>query len=157
MADCSWKRGVTFFSHKRIVLGSVLAATILSGCAGTMQGMMRTSGEVVRFDFTETGMAHGTLKVVLVDGEQFQGKHVYQSSVSVGSGFGTAWSGSATASASAFGAVSTFSGNNEAVLFGDRGHTMRCRFRIADPVIGMTSGGVGLCQVSDGRVIDVQF
>lgn len=149
-------RTIRKLSQKQVLL-CIAASLVASACAGTMQGRERAGGGIVTFDFTETGMAHGTLRAVLADGEQFQGKHVYQSGVSIGSGFGTASSGPVTAFATAFGAVSAFSNDNQAVLFGDRGHTMQCGFRVADPVIGMTSGGVGVCQVSDGRVIDVQF
>jgi len=64
---------------------------------------------------------------------------------------------------SAFSVVSTFTGNVAAVLFGDRGHTMRGSFQYADTsgltfqyadTSGLTSiGGVGLCETSDGRTM----
>lgn len=54
---------------------------------------------------------------------------------------------------SAFSVVSTYTGNVAAVLFEDRGHTMRCSFQYAD-TSGLTSmGGVGLCETSDGRTM----
>jgi hypothetical protein len=34
---------------------------------------------------------------------------------------------------------------------------MKCRFNLADSIIGLSSGGFGLCQASDGRVIDIFF
>ena len=80
-----------------------------------------------------------------------------ESTSGLGTGFGTAWSGNATAYGTTFGTIETYSGNFEAVLFGSNKHTMKCRFRAADSMMGLTSGGVGMCQVSDGRVIDVQF
>jgi hypothetical protein len=34
---------------------------------------------------------------------------------------------------------------------------MRCRFRLADPDVGMSSGGVGECDVSGGGKIAADF
>jgi hypothetical protein len=59
--------------------------------------------------------------------------------------------------AAVFPALQTFPGNAKAVLSGNRGNQMACRFRLTDVIIGFASGGFGLCQMSDGRVIDVFF
>lgn len=122
-----------------------------------MRGMVQQGGELVSFQFEDTGFGYGTLKTTLSHGETFEGKFVEESSSGFGTGFGAAWSGSSTAYGTTFGTVESYSGNIEAVLFGDNKHTMKCRFRVADPMMGLPSGGVGMCQVSDGRVIDVQF
>jgi len=53
--------------------------------------------------------------------------------------------------------VETFEGNAEAVLSGDRGNMMQCRFALADVILGFKSGGFGICQLSDGRIMDVFF
>ena len=135
---------------------SVVVAAVY-GCSGTMQGIVQPGRITATFYFEETGMGHGTLRTTLPDGERCQVKHVYQSSTAFGTGYGTARSGPATASASSFSMVEAYSRNVEAVLFGDRSHTLKCRFRVADTFTGMTSGGIGVCQVSEGRVIDVQF
>lgn len=50
-----------------------------------------------------------------------------------------------------------YSGRVVATLFGDRDHSMRCKFTLVDPDAGMVGGGVGSCQVSDGGQLDVQF
>jgi hypothetical protein len=52
-------------------------------------------------------------------------------------------------------AVDEFRGNTEAFLYGDRGNNMRCKFRLSDTMLGFKSGGFGLCETSDGRVIDI--
>jgi len=109
------------------------------------------------FQFEDTGFGYGTLKTTLADGETFEGKFVEESSTDYGTGFGTAWSGNTAAYGTTFGTVESYSGNIEAVLFGNNKHTMKCRFRAADSMMGLPSGGVGMCQVSDGRVIDIQF
>ena len=56
-----------------------------------------------------------------------------------------------------FEAVQDFEGNKEAVLYGNKGHTMICRFKVMDVLTGFATGGYGICQVSDGRVIDLYF
>jgi hypothetical protein len=53
--------------------------------------------------------------------------------------------------------VRTYSGRVVATLFGDKGNTMRCRFQLTNPEAGLSSGGVGECQVSSGGTIDVEF
>lgn len=45
----------------------------------------------------------------------------------------------------------------QAVLNGNRGHSMTCDFRLANPEAGIDGGGVGQCQISDGRRVPVQF
>lgn len=42
-----------------------------------------------------------------------------------------------------------------AVLLGDKGNALNCQMRYADSSGFTTSGGVGICQHSDGRIIDV--
>ena len=44
-----------------------------------------------------------------------------------------------------------------AKLFGDRGSTMRCRLQLTNPEAGLSSGGVGEYQVSNGGKVDVEF
>ena len=53
--------------------------------------------------------------------------------------------------------VRSYSGKVVARLFGDRGDTMRCRFRLSVPERGMLGGGVGDCQVSHGGQLAAQF
>ncbi|MBW2282719.1 MAG: hypothetical protein JRG82_18440 [Deltaproteobacteria bacterium] len=55
------------------------------------------------------------------------------------------------------GFVRQYSGKVLATLFGDREHSMRCRFTLSDPQAGLVGGGVGACQVSDGGRLDVEF
>lgn len=139
------------------LLASLLSVTLLTACSGTMQGMVQQGGESVSLQFEDTGFGYGKLKTILSDGETFEGKFVEESSSGIGTGFGAAWSGNTTVYGTTFGTVESYSGNIEAVLLGTNKHTMKCRFRAADSMMGLPSGGVGMCQVSDGRVIDIQF
>ncbi len=42
-----------------------------------------------------------------------------------------------------------------AVLVGNQGHSMKCDFNVSEPRLGITSGAVGECKISDGRVVPV--
>ena len=53
--------------------------------------------------------------------------------------------------------VRNYSGKVVATLFGDKDNTMRCRFQLTNPEAGLSSGGVGECQISNGGKIDVEF
>lgn len=140
----------------------VVICLTLSACAGTMNGMIRGSGEPISIAYTQ-GMQHDNLQVTMPDGETFTGKAVMVGhSTSMGTGFGTATANSssgayATASVTSFGVVESYTGSMQAVLFGNKGHTMRCKFQYADSSGFTTAGGVGLCETSDGRVVDVQW
>lgn len=140
----------------------VAVCLALVGCAGTMNGMLRSSGQPISIGYTE-GMNHDDLSVTMPDGETFTGKAVMVGkSTSLGYGFSgatatTAGGHYAAGSGTGFGVVNTYTGNMHAVLFGNRGHTMRCNFQYADSSGSTTAGGIGLCETSDGRVIDVQW
>ena len=140
----------------------LLGIALFAGCSGTMNGMVRNSGDRVTISY-EQGMEHDKLQVTLPDGETYKGKVVMVGrSSGYGYGFGTALAKSRSGSAvygtrSAFSVVETYTGNMQGVLFGDRGHTMRCVFQYADSSGFTDSGGVGVCETSDGRVIDVQW
>lgn len=132
----------------------------LVGCAGTMNGMVRSSGHPVSIAYTQSA-DHDDLTITMPDGETFTGKAVMiGKSTSVGYGVGNATatsSGRRYASGTGFGVVNTYTGNMQAVLFGNRGHTMRCNLQYADSSGFTAAGGIGLCETSDGRVIDVQW
>ena len=114
--------------------------------------MIRGSGERISMSYQQ-GARHDDLQVTLPDGETFKGK-VVTGGASSGLGYGL---GIATAPATAFGVVATYTGGMRGVLFGDKGHTMICNFQYADASGYTEAGGVGLCETSDGKVIDVQW
>ncbi len=53
--------------------------------------------------------------------------------------------------------ITYYSGKVVANLATNGGQRMRCRFHLADPAGGMSGGGEGECQLSDGRVINAVF
>ncbi len=142
----------------------LIIALFLSGCpgAGMMKGMMRKTGDRVTMNYQD-GMGYDDLQVIMPDGETFKGKVVKVGpSSGIGPGLGSASATSSTGASThgtdkAFGAVETYNGNMQGVLFGDRKHTMRCKLQYVNPDGFTDSGGVGVCETSDGRVIDVQW
>ena len=129
-----------------LLAGSILG--LLVACAGTMQGVVRGEGTPVTFEY-EQGMDRDFYEAI-IDGEQFKGQAVHadaRSGVGVGVGDGT------TVSV----ITSSTSGNMVAVLFGDKGSTMRCNMNYADSSGFTTMGGVGVCQHSGGLVIDIMW
>ena len=129
-----------------LLAGSML--TLLVACAGTMQGVVRGEGTRVTFKY-EQGMDRDFYEVTN-DGEYFKGQAVHADSrtgVGVGVADGT------TVSV----ITSSTSGNIVAVMFGDKGSTMRCNMNYADSSGFTTMGGVGVCQHSEGRVIDIMW
>lgn len=138
---------------KSILLGAVLVAT-LSACGGNMQGVVRGTGQPVIFAY-EQGMSSDSLTAE-IDGEAFAGKAVMRgASTTVGTAFGTATAGTTTAFGTSTIIGSSYTGDFVATLIGNRRSTLSCQLQYADSSGFTTAGGVGVCQHSDGRVIDI--
>jgi len=126
--------------------------TVQLGCSGSMKGVVRRDAQRVELTYTDSRLGTGILQTVLPSGERFEGKILRIGSPDVQSD--TAVSGSES---TAFNDVQLFDGNAKATLSGNKGNIMKCRFKLADSLIGLSSGGFGICQVTDGRVIDIFF
>lgn len=138
---------------KSILLGAILVAT-LSACGGNMQGVVRGTGQPVTFAY-EQGMSRDSLTAE-IDGEAFAGKAVMRgASTTVGTAFGTATAGTTTAFGTSTLIGSSYTGDFVATLIGNRGSTLSCQLQYADSSGFTTAGGVGVCQHSDGRIIDI--
>ena len=126
--------------------------TVQLGCAGSMKGVVRRDAKRIEVTYTDSRLEKASLQTVLSGGERFEGKIVR-----------IGWMGAKSDPAVSdnestdFEDVQLFEGNAEATLTGNKGNLMKCRFKLADSIIGLSSGGFGLCQVSDGRVIDIFF
>ena len=126
---------------------------MLSACSGIMKGMIQQGGDLVEFQYEGGGFGYGEILTTLPDGEKFEGKFVEESVNNCfcpGLGFQKTHGNKP-------GDVESNLGIFDAVLFGNKGHTMKCWFRLADSKIGLSGGGIGTCQVSDDRIIDLQF
>ena len=135
------------------VLAAVLV-TATMGCSGKLNGIVRRDAGRIEIVYSDSRIAKAELSVILPDGQHFKGKSEKFDRYKE------------TAQTDApqiddvsihFENLSTFDGNTMATLGGNRGDVIRCRFRVTDTIIGFSSGGVGLCQISDGRIIDVYF
>lgn len=110
-----------------------------------MHGVERGSGKPIKFHY-EQGM-ESDLLTATINGEEFKGKAVpANSSAFIASSFGGA------------DFIGTTTGNKiAATLFGSKGSTLRCDLTYADASGFTASGGVGVCQHSNGRFIDVMW
>ena len=123
---------------------------LMTACSGTMKGVVRKDARRVAFDYSGSSAGTADLQVAMPDGERFEGR------VERGTDNTERESG-VTRSMDRFEAVQSFDGNADAVLAGSRGNIMKCRFHLTDVIIGFSGGGFGICQLSDGRVIDIFF
>jgi hypothetical protein len=127
-----------------VVLSAAMIA--LTGCVGEMTGQVRGSGERITFAY-EQGLDSDTYSAV-IGNESFSGKAVMDgANATIATGFGTAFD------ASLFGTTTT--NRFIAILLGSKGSSLNCQMRYANPYGNTASGGVGVCQHSDGRMIDV--
>jgi len=150
-------------------LVGVLVAAAVAGCAstGTMSGQLSGAGgpparQVTLNYETDRSGEGGNLSLTLPDGESFTGRYLKV--------------GSAAATAPAPGTDLNFSEINwdntadqwsfdkaadsdkiVALLQGNRGGKIRCRFTLVYPPGGLGDGGTGQCQVKGGERIDVKF
>jgi len=130
---------------------AALTMVVTMGCSGTMNGVIRRDAQRVEIVYTDSRVAVAELLIVMPDGERFQGKTARLNKTK-----DMMEAGAADISAH-FEVMQTFDGNVKANLTGSRGNLMKCRFKVADYIIGLNSGGFGLCQMADGRVMDVFF
>jgi hypothetical protein len=135
------------------MLGAVFFAALV-GCSGTMQGVIRDDAKRVPFTFSDSRIATADIQVVLPEGERFKGR---LASTSFNSTVDESGSKPGASSSGRFEEVESFTGNTKATLSGDMGNIMKCRFHVTDIIIGLSSGGFGICQTADGRVIDIFF
>jgi hypothetical protein len=135
-----------------ILAGMILTVTM--GCSGQMDGVIRRDAVRIAITYTDSRVAVANLMAVLPDGEQFQGKSERLDRTKE---MMETNSTDTDGAAGRFGALQTFHGNAMATLSGNRGNVIKCRFMLTDIILGFSGGGMGLCQVSDDRVIDVFF
>jgi len=138
----------------------IALALTLSGCGGGVAGVIRGDGKPVKADYSQ-GFASDTWEIV-VDGEIFKGRAVATNATTTfGNSFGTATATSGTQTATAVGSSTvigtTMSGNFKAVLLGSKGSSMTCFFNYADSSGFTSMGGVGECQMSSGKMIDITW
>ena len=141
--------------NKKAIFGlTIIILTTTFGCSGTMDGVIRQDAARFQITYTDTRVGSAELITVMPGGEQFRGK---SERLDPEKEMMTARAAAADENSPSFPALLTFPGNAKAALSGNMGGKMACRFKLTDVIIGFSSGGFGLCQMSDGRVIDVFF
>jgi hypothetical protein len=130
--------------HSPLIVTAILTFALMA-CSGNMKGIDRYSGRRVFFAYTNDKFGSAEIQVTMPDGERFMGRIVEE----------PVDTQAAAPSGKSYPTVDQFSGNTDALLEGDRGSNMKCKFRLSDKVFGFKSGGFGLCETSDGRVIDI--
>ena len=137
-------------NRKHLLAFMAVLFVVLAACSGILEGVVRKDAKRIKFGYSDTRIGTADVQVTMPEGERFEGRtHRGRDA--------TASSTSASASSDRFDILEDFYGNADAVLFGDRGNIMKCRFHLTDILIGFPSGGFGLCQLADGRVIDLFF
>lgn len=140
---------------KRLIfIGVAVVLTATIGCTGKMDGVIRRDARRIEIVYTDSRVAVAELVTVLPDGERFSGK---PERLDIARQITTGDSAAVGDLSAHFEDLQSFSGNTQATLSGNRGNTIKCRFKLTDVIIGFSSGGFGVCQIADGRVIDVFF
>jgi hypothetical protein len=133
----------------------IVGLLLLSACGGEMHGAVQShQGQplgAARAEYTDSGFGSGTIKVFLPDGETFDGSWTQATAQSTASGTVGVKSGGSYASGTYFGTESYSANQYSAALIGSRGHSMQCLFH------GDSLHGIGRCQVSDGRIVDITW
>ncbi len=134
-----------------LVLVAILLAVQL-GCSGSLKGVVRRDAKRIEITYTDSRLGKGSLQTVLPGGERFEGKIIR-----IGWMADPSDRAVSDSEPTVFEDILLFDGNAEATLVGNKGNIMKCRFKVGDSIIGLSSGGFGVCQVTDGRVIDIFF
>jgi len=92
----------------------------------------------VHITFTTNYGANGKITAVTDDGEIFNGEAVGRKTVT-----------------GDISAKTRYYSKADAVLIGNQGHSMKCDFDVSEPNLGLTSGAIGECKISDGRIVPV--
>lgn len=124
---------------------------LVTGCAGSMHGVFRESGEQVSVS-RYAGLCLDSLLVTLPDGETFIGYVTVPENERETDPFCVSRYPNAPASSS----VVSDGHASEDILFSDRLNMMRCELRFQKPGRWDAASGIGVCRLSDSRIIDVQ-
>ena len=118
-----------------------------------MEGNIRGTGERVTFTY-EQGMTTDNY-TAQIDGEVFTGKAVMDGATSITGQVFDLNTNSALDNPFGTQVFGTSTTNKfVAVMIGNRGSSLNCQMRYADPSGFTPLGGVGICAHSDGRIID---
>lgn len=146
---------------------SAIALIALLGAActtttGMGTGETRGGGPGVRFDWKAEDAVKGQITATFADGKTYAGQLFQITSdtrvddvAPLWAGWRRGWGGWDYWGGPQF--VTHYSGRVVANLSDPDGDHMRCNFRLIAPSVGMSGGGEGKCQLSNGHTIDATF
>lgn len=149
-------------------LAALAVAFLASGCAvatGTGIGFSGDGETAATFAWSSDDGVHGQMTALLADGSYYDGpffqitrETTFEETAPLWRGWEGhgGWRGWPEEDAQARIAI-TYTGTVLANLKAASGARMRCRFALARPRVGMSGGGFGRCQLSDGAVINADF
>jgi hypothetical protein len=126
-------------------------AALIAGCSGSMNGVLRGSGEQVSVS-SYSGLCLDSLQITLPDGEIFIGYITAPESDGEVDSFCVPRYQKVTSSSS----VVSDAHGYENILFSDQLDMMRCDLSFREAGWWSAPGGAGVCTLSDSRIIDVQ-
>lgn len=152
------------------VMAAWLGVLMLAGCTttGNGTGSSPNGANKVLFAWTSHGGAQGDLTATTVDsGKVFQGRYFQITTETRVEEIGPLWAGPRWHGYREWRYwdddwprdrfVTHYSGRVLANLEAEDGQHMRCNFHLRRPASGMAGGGLGRCQLPNGRTIDVNF
>src|SRR5688572_21126141 len=146
-----------------------IAALALAACqtaGGTGSGNVRCTRTPVAFTWQSTGSSRGDITATLPSGRTFKGTYFQITRETRVDELHPLWNGWGRPYRRGWGYwgpdpgprfVKEYSGRVLANLHTDDGEHMRCRFRLASPSSGMSGGGQGRCELSEGGEINAEF
>lgn len=147
---------------------AILASGALGACAthGVGEGYSTAApGLTAAFTWTSSDGVRGDMTAVLNSGERYEGRFFQITRETRLDDIEPLWSGwerrtrwSGWPDRGAWSSIATsYSGKVLANLKSASGEHMRCRFALSRPSSGMSGGGFGQCQRTDGAVVYAEF
>lgn len=141
-----------------------IAALGLSACAITAEGLeLNAEGQGTQasltFDWHSSDDFSGIMTAHFADGRQFSGPYFEITPQTQIDRLDPLWEGWAANHGWRHwhpgpGVVRHFNGNVLTNLSAKNGEHLRCRFQLLSPSLGMSGGGEGTCQFTDGSTVD---
>lgn len=157
-------------THATSSLGFALLIALAAGCTtmGTGTGSTPGGTDAVAFNWKSSDSVSGTMNAMLAGGKTYSGRFFQitrdtrvDSLTPLWFGWHRGWAGFGPwpywDAYPSTGFVTSYSGRVVANLGDNDGEHMRCRFTLAHPSSGMAGGGVGQCQMPDGKTVDATF
>jgi hypothetical protein len=150
---------------------ALLALLTVAGCTtmGTGYGSTASGTSPVHFSWSSSDGVSGTMSATLADGSVYAGSYFQITDTTTSDTLGPLWDGWGPDAyyGAGFGDwgywgagpefVTHYTGRVVANLANPQGKHIRCKFHLAHPSSGMAGGGLGDCQLPEGKTIEASF